>query len=75
MQRHGSWAGKLFLVFLLLLGGLGVTACPRSKSTAPRRCMAAYEQCELPEGPLGVCQEVACSAGQLAPCFNCVSQH
>ncbi len=38
-------------------------------------CSETGEQCQLPEGPLGVCERRSCPATDTAPCFTCVSQH
>lgn len=38
-------------------------------------CTESGEQCQLPKGPLGVCERRPCSASETAPCFTCVSQH
>lgn len=70
-QMPPSWA----LLGTLLFTVLCTTACPGQKSGPPKPCRKAFEQCQLPDGPLGVCQEVSCAAGQIPPCFNCVSQH
>lgn len=73
MPRSWSPARRPLLAALLL--ALCTTACPGKKTSAPKPCRQAFEQCQLADGPLGVCQEVSCAEGQLAPCFNCVSQH
>jgi len=39
------------------------------------RCVAVADQCQLPEGPLGVCERSACAAGETPPCFKCTPQH
>lgn len=76
---NGFWQALLrrsVLTVAFAGGALGLSGCPERKSvSAPKRCSEAYAQCQLPEGPIGVCQEVSCGQGQLAPCFNCVSQH
>ena len=60
----------------LMLGALLLTQCPgQGNKTRAKACSQAYEQCQLPEGPLGVCQEVSCRPGQAPPCLACVSQH
>ena len=38
-------------------------------------CTEAGAQCQLPTGPLGVCERSQCAAGETSPCFECVSQH
>jgi len=58
----------------LLLAGL---ACDGGAVSPPPTavCDQAGAQCQLPEGPLGVCERSACEAGAAAPCFQCISQH
>ncbi len=60
-------------VFLML----PLVACdPGAISTAPpARCSEPGMQCQLPEGPLGVCERSPCPPGKSAPCFQCISQH
>lgn len=41
----------------------------------PTTCSQIGSQCQLPAGPLGVCEQIACAPGAEAPCFKCVSQH
>ena len=52
-------------------------ACdPGSHSgSAPARCDEAGVQCQLPEGPLGVCERTTCATAATPPCFVCVPQH
>jgi hypothetical protein len=38
-------------------------------------CSQIGTQCQLPGGPLGVCQQLDCPAGTAGLCFKCVSQH
>lgn len=55
-----------------------VLGCPGAKKKNPvqaTRCVKAYEQCQLPDGPLGVCNPAPCTSGQSPPCLECVSQH
>jgi hypothetical protein len=56
---------------------LFVVACDTSPfTTGPAAvCREPGTQCQLPEGPLGVCERSPCEAGADAPCFQCVSQH
>ena len=63
----------LCLIVLLLL-----SACDLGnsiESTRPTACAQIGVQCQLPGGPLGVCQSAPCSAGQTPPCFVCTPQH
>lgn len=53
-------------------------ACDPSVSSAPTpgaACTTIGSQCQLPDGPLGVCQEIPCASGTPRPCFKCTSQH
>ena len=52
-------------------------ACDDSIATppTPAACAQIGAQCQLPGGPLGVCQRVTCAAGAPPPCFTCTSQH
>lgn len=42
---------------------------------APTACVEAAAQCQLPDGPLGVCERSTCEPGAQPPCFQCVPQH
>ena len=56
---------------------LSLTACDASvlESAAPTVCTEAGAQCQLPTGPLGVCERAQCPAGAVGPCYECISQH
>jgi len=55
---------------------LAVAACDSgSISRAPAGCVEAATQCQLPDGPLGVCERANCAPGATPPCFQCVPQH
>ena len=41
----------------------------------PAACAQVGQQCQLPDGPLGVCQQIACAAAVTPPCLRCTSQH
>ncbi len=63
---------------LLLTLFLFFSACNLTnsiESTPPTECSKIGVQCQLPNGPLGVCQSAPCSEGQAPPCFVCTSQH
>lgn len=62
---------RLLPGFLLLF----LAACPEFEAAPPATCVKALDKCKLPSGPLGVCQEIACKAGEKAPCLTCISQH
>ncbi len=66
------------LVSGLLAAALPVLiACnPGSLSSDPPvRCAETGVQCQLPEGPLGVCERSPCAPGEIPPCFKCTPQH
>lgn len=62
---------------LVAIALLGVAACdPGSFSGAPPGvCTESGLQCQLPDGPLGVCERSPCSPGETPPCFECTPQH
>lgn len=63
---------------IALVFALFCTACDSAGiSTAPvaAACSSIGSQCQLPDGPLGVCQETPCGVGEARPCFKCTSQH
>ncbi len=61
--------GCLILVF-------ACTGCPDlSSKPVSSECTKQYEQCKLPEGPLGVCDTAPCPEGKPGPCFRCMPQH
>jgi len=59
----------------LLATTVAMTGCEIGEQAVSARCTHIGEQCQLPDGPLGVCQERPCEAGHAAPCFTCTSQH
>jgi hypothetical protein len=73
MKSAYRWAVGLMVPLLV--------ACPRNErhssesSEQQLPCLAAYAQCKMPDGPLGVCNEVPCSENQRPPCLRCISQH
>ncbi len=67
------WRTCLVMSVLLAIAG-----CDPSEMTAPAvdaTCRQIGSRCQLPDGPLGVCIETACAAGQTPPCFACTPQH
>ncbi len=64
--------GALLTAALPIIG-----ACDPGSLSAPpaSECAEAGAQCQLPEGPLGVCERAACAAGEMPPCFSCTPQH
>ncbi len=68
-----SWSSWGLVAFALL-----VTGCPtrtEKSRVPPAPCVTLFAQCQMPDGPLGVCNDAPCAEGQTAPCFKCVSQH
>jgi hypothetical protein len=59
----------------LLMMTAALVGCPELKSTAPRGCTKAYDQCTLDSGVLGVCDVATCAQGGTEPCLVCRSQH
>ena len=66
-----------FAASLIALSAIPLTACDASVfATAPSAvCAEAAAQCQLPTGPLGVCERTQCPAGATGPCYECISQH
>ncbi len=62
---------------LTILAALLLSACDASVlAIAPSTvCTEAGAQCQLPTGPLGVCERSQCPTGVGSPCFECISQH
>jgi hypothetical protein len=66
-----------------LLAGVAVAillamACACDSAIEPHpteACREAGAQCQLPDGPLGVCERAACAYGATEPCFQCTPQH
>jgi len=63
----------LALIGLLTMGMTcpGIEANPKSKTD----CNVQYGKCQLPSGPLGVCDIGKCSPGETPPCLVCIPQH
>ena len=62
----------------VVLGALlGLIACDSGLSSGgPREtCTEFGVQCQLPAGPLGVCERSQCGANETPPCFKCTPQH
>ena len=66
-------AVEVFVVAIALL----LSGCDASllESAPASVCTEAGSQCQLPTGPLGVCERAQCPAGAPSPCFECISQH
>ena len=77
--RHGfglvSQGARWLLLVSLALSG--VVACePGSLGESPSPdCRESGVQCQLPAGPLGVCERSTCNSGETPPCFQCTPQH
>lgn len=69
--------GTATIAWLLASVALFLTACDASvlESAAPTVCTEAGAQCQLPTGPLGVCERSQCPADAIGPCYDCISQH
>ena len=59
------------LALALLLGCRAGDTKPVPSAT----CTEAGTQCQLPEGPLGVCEQSHCRVGEAPPCYRCIPQH
>ncbi|MGH7785673.1 MAG: hypothetical protein ACRERC_02345 [Candidatus Binatia bacterium] len=64
------WALLVVSLLCSACDGAGFSAAPVAAA-----CASIGSQCQLPDGPLGVCQEAPCGAGAARPCFKCTSQH
>lgn len=73
-RRAFGWIGRGGCLLLSLVcaacDGAGISSAPVGSA-----CTSIGSQCQLPDGPLGVCQEAPCGAGEPRPCFKCTSQH
>ena len=64
------------IALALLLGACALAGCPDVTSGGKSKsCTRAYDQCEQPNGVLGVCDSVECMEGAKPPCLVCRSQH
>jgi hypothetical protein len=61
------------LAALAALGACDIESV--SQPAASAECSAIGARCQLPGGPLGVCQEIACEEAAAPPCFQCTPQH
>jgi hypothetical protein len=62
----------------LVAGAVLLSACDPGSLSQPAvsaECRSIGAQCQLPGGPLGVCEQVPCGPGAEPPCFKCASQH
>jgi hypothetical protein len=67
-----SYAIAAVVAAALLVAGCDASVLTSAPSTV---CTEAGSQCQLPDGPLGVCERSQCPAGVSPPCFECISQH
>jgi hypothetical protein len=68
---------EVFMRVFVLLAFCLLAACPGAEVATPKPkiCQSVGQQCQMPEGPLGVCNVSTCEAGQRQPCLKCISQH
>ena len=78
------WIAQQFLLLrrvrLATLAAFSVLICVACDSSSlsnnpPGVCTESGAQCQLPEGPLGVCERSPCPGGAVSPCFQCTPQH
>jgi hypothetical protein len=65
------------LILVLTLAALLLEGCPET-TRAPEvgdACERIGQQCRLPEGPVGVCNDTGRTDCAEPPCLACVSQH
>ncbi|MDQ3034445.1 MAG: hypothetical protein M3Y87_18700 [Myxococcota bacterium] len=59
---------------LSLLAGCPDTSGP-PPARAPTVCERAGQPCQLPAGPMGICNESLAAECETPPCLACFSQH
>ena len=64
-------------LIVIAFAALFLPACDASvlESAPSTVCTEPGAQCQLPTGPLGVCERTQCPAGAVGPCYECISQH
>lgn len=68
--------GRGMRVLLGLSLAVWLVGCEGSMmETQFQPCTTLGQQCDLGNGVLGVCFDVACPGGQEPPCFTCAKQH
>lgn len=63
---------------LTLMTAASLAACDPGallSEPPPSVCVESGAQCQLPDGPLGVCEVFPCGPDQGPPCFTCTPQH
>jgi len=71
MNRRACLAILAFGIALCSACDFGSFSAPAVSAT----CAEIGAHCQLPDGPIGVCQRAPCSPGAEPPCFRCTSQH
>jgi len=69
--------GLAVCILTLGLSGLA-TGCPAPSADGGgpvETCTKQFEQCRLPNGPLGVCDRRECRNDESEPCLVCMPQH
>ena len=68
---------QLPVAIAVLVTSLCVACAPEIEGdgAVPASCNAIGALCQLPDGPLGVCEQIPCAAGDTPPCFVCTPQH
>jgi len=74
LVRQAACRPVAVLAALALVAGL-CGGCDSVSEPPVAACSEIGSQCQLPGGPLGVCQQTECGAGATPPCFKCTSQH
>jgi len=62
-------------LFMAIVACAGCDSGDFSAAPVSAACSSIGSQCQLADGPLGVCQEAPCGPGETRPCFKCISQH
>lgn len=65
---------SISILSLALLAGCP-DSMPRTSPSAPTVCERAGQPCQLPDGPMGVCNESLAAECETPPCLACFSQH
>lgn len=64
----------LLVLAVALLAALGCDASFVEEGPTGA-CKEVGVQCVLPDGPLGVCEQIPCAKGEARPCLVCTPQH
>lgn len=64
---------------MVAVSALALSGCGESRAISPARaptvCERAGQPCQLPDGPMGVCNESLAAQCDTPPCLACFSQH